>query len=150
MLNVILWRISRDLLFRCLSIDICSWPSLNATLEDGNGRLMGYILGKAEGHKNLWHGHVTAVTVAPEYRKLGCAKTLMNYLERGTEEVYNGYFVDLFVRESNSLAQLMYKNLGYTVYRRVLGYYSGEEDAYGIVVGGLKVLCDMYFMDWCL
>ena len=25
----------------------------------------------------------------------------------------------------------MYKKLGYTVYRQVLGYYSGEEDAYG-------------------
>jgi N-terminal acetyltransferase B complex catalytic subunit len=24
----------------------------------------------------------------------------------------------------------MYKQLGYTVYRRILGYYQGEEDAY--------------------
>ena len=55
----------------------------------------------------------------------------MQFLEKGTEELYNGYFVDLFVRESNALAQTMYKNLGYTIYRRVLGYYSGEEDAFG-------------------
>ena len=110
---------------------LCTWPSLCAALEDPNGRLMGYILGKAEGKKHLWHGHVTAVTVAPEYRRIGCAKTLMQFLEKGTEEAYNGYFVDLFVRESNTLAQTMYKNLGYTIYRRVLGYYSGEEDAFG-------------------
>lgn len=110
---------------------LCTWPSLCAALEDPNGRMMGYILGKAEGRKNLWHGHVTAVTVAPEYRRIGCAKTLMQFLEKGTEELYNGYFVDLFVRESNALAQTMYKNLGYTIYRRVLGYYSGEEDAFG-------------------
>ena len=44
---------------------------------------------------------------------------------------YNGYFVDLFVRVSNAVAVEMYKKLGYTVYRRVIGYYSNEEDAFG-------------------
>jgi hypothetical protein len=29
---------------------------------------MGYVLGKAEGVGEGWHGHVTAVTVAPEFR----------------------------------------------------------------------------------
>lgn len=38
-------------------------------------------MGKAEGRKELWHGHVTAVTVAPEYRRLGVAKQLMDSLE---------------------------------------------------------------------
>ena len=32
---------------------------------------MGYIMGKAEGIAENWHGHVTAVTVAPEFRKIG-------------------------------------------------------------------------------
>lgn len=49
---------------------------------------------------------------------------------------YNGYFVDLFVRESNKVAIAMYEGFGYTLYRRVLDYYSGspgvdDEDAYG-------------------
>ena len=41
-------------------------------------------------------------------------------------------FVDLFVRVSNAVAITMYENLGYTVYRKVLQYYSGDkdEDAY--------------------
>lgn len=39
------------------------------------------VMGKAEGQKELWHGHVTAVTVAPEYRRLGVAKQLMDSLE---------------------------------------------------------------------
>lgn len=103
----------------------------NYAFEDPRGRLMGYILGKAEGSKALWHGHVTAVTVSPEYRNLGIAKQLMNQLETVTETIYNGYFVDLFVRESNKLAISMYEKFGYTVYRRVLGYYSGDEDAFG-------------------
>ena len=45
--------------------------------------------------------------------------------------MYNAFFVDLFVRVSNTLAINMYGAFGYSVYRRVVGYYSGEEDAFG-------------------
>ena len=61
---------------------VATWPSLCASFDDPNGRMMGYILGKAEGDSKLWHGHVTAVTVSPEYRRLGVAKNLMAYLVR--------------------------------------------------------------------
>ena len=37
---------------------------------------MGYIMGKSEGKRDHWHGHVTAVTVAPTCRKLGLANQL--------------------------------------------------------------------------
>ena len=50
----------------------------------------------------------------------------MNYLEDITENVHNGYFVDLFVRSSNEVAIGMYKTLGYSLYRRVIDYYSGD------------------------
>jgi N-terminal acetyltransferase B complex catalytic subunit len=111
---------------------LSTWPTYCSVIEDPSRRLMGYILGKAEGEGNLWHGHVTAVTVSPEYRRLGVAKKLMKELEDISSQVYNGFFVDLFVRASNSLAIQMYNRLGYVVYRRVLGYYSGaeEEDAF--------------------
>jgi N-terminal acetyltransferase B complex catalytic subunit len=46
------------------------------------------VLGKAEGEGKLWHGHVTAVTVAPECRRLGLATKLMHILEETTEKVY--------------------------------------------------------------
>ena len=91
-------------------------------------------MGKAEGVGHNWHGHVTAVTVAPEYRRLGLAKQLMEHLENVTVETYDGYFVDLFVRVSNIVAISMYEKFGYSVYRRVLGYYSSiseAEDAFG-------------------
>lgn len=57
----------------------------------------------------------------------------MAELEEVSRTVYNAYFVDLFVRASNALAIQMYHNMGYVVYRRVLGYYAGssEEDAFG-------------------
>ena len=111
---------------------LATWPNLCASYDDANGRMMGYILGKAEGEGNLWHGHVTAVTVSPEYRRLGVASQLMQFLEDASTELYSAYFVDLFVRVSNKLAHLMYSQLGYSVFRQVLGYYSGEEDAYDL------------------
>ncbi|RHY76327.1 hypothetical protein DYB28_000371 [Aphanomyces astaci] len=100
-------------------------------------KLFTLLMGKAEGKGENWHGHVTAVTVAPEFRRLGLAKNLMDYLENsswGFMLRYDGYFVDLFVRVSNTLAIGMYEKFGYSVYRRVIGYYSGDddgEDAFG-------------------
>ena len=54
----------------------------------------------------------------------------------------DAYFVDLFVRVSNQVAITMYGKLGYIVYRRIIDYYSGEneEDAFGW--GGLTELTD--------
>ena len=95
-----------------------------------SGRLMGYIMGKAEGEGSLWHGHVTAVTVAPEFRLRGLARKLMASLESTSENVFDAFFVDLFVRVSNTVAITMYEKIGYSVYRRVIGYYAGEEDAF--------------------
>ena len=113
---------------------LSKWPDYFLLQEDPSGRMMGYIMGKAEGLDENWHGHVTAVTVAPEFRRLGLARKLMNSLENVSEELYDGYFVDLFVRVSNTLAISMYEAFGYSIYRRIVGYYSGfndGEDAYG-------------------
>ncbi|KAI9188250.1 N-alpha-acetyltransferase 20 [Blastocladiella emersonii ATCC 22665] len=115
---------------------LARWPDYFYMAESASGEAMGYVMGKAEGRGKEWHGHVTAVTVGPDYRRLGLAKQLMAILETVSENIYNGYFVDLFVRESNAVAIGMYEQLGYTVYRRVLSYYSGSgpngenEDAY--------------------
>ena len=104
-------------------------------------------MGKVEGMGKQWHGHVTAVTVAADYRRLGLARKMMDILESTSEEVFDAYFVDLFVRASNSLAINMYRTFGYSVYRRVVGYYSSDmtaadgEDAFGIVLLGYFCLC---------
>lgn len=109
---------------------LARWPEY-CLLSEGPGRqAMGYILGKAEGSGTSWHGHVTAVTVAPDYRRQGLARQLMGLLEEITHKVHDAYFVDLFVRVSNSVAIRMYEGFGYSVYRRVLNYYSGDEDAF--------------------
>lgn len=43
-------------------------------------------MGKVEGHMDNWHGHVTALTVSPDYRRLGLAALLMNFLEDISEK----------------------------------------------------------------
>ncbi|KAF8350364.1 N-acetyltransferase [Amanita rubescens] len=115
------------------------WPDLCCVEEAPNGRLMGYVIGKAEGHGLEWHGHVTALTVAPEYRRLGLARKMMNLLELVSDEIYKGFFVDLYVRCANRIAIDMYEGMGYSVYRRVREYYGNlgigkggrdEEDAF--------------------
>jgi N-terminal acetyltransferase B complex catalytic subunit len=99
------------------------WPEYQRVARHPNGLIMGYVLGKVEGEGEDWHGHVSAVTVAPTFRRLGIGELLMEQLERTTSAVHNAYFVDLFVRSCNHVAFEMYRRLGYTVYRRVLGYY---------------------------
>lgn len=46
-------------------------------------------MGKAEGNGDNWHGHVTALTVSPDYRRLGLAALLMNFLEDVSEKWVN-------------------------------------------------------------
>ncbi|KAK7030383.1 N-alpha-acetyltransferase 20 [Paramarasmius palmivorus] len=101
--------------------------------------MMGYVIGKAEGQGAEWHGHVTAITVAPEYRRLGLARKMMSLLELVSDEGYGGFFVDLYVRCANNIAIEMYEGMGYSVYRRVREYYGSlgigkggrdEEDAF--------------------
>lgn len=89
---------------------VSRWPEYFETAVSSNGdRIMGYCMGKSEGMNELWHGHVTAVTVAPEFRRQGLASSLMKSLERTSECIYNANFVDLFVRSSNNRAIDMYK-----------------------------------------
>lgn len=71
-----------------------------------------------------WHGHITVLTIAPSYRRLGLATRLTASLERASD-ASSAYFVDLYVRQSNALAIEMYEKMGYRVYRRVRGYYAG-------------------------
>ena len=95
------------------------------------------VIGKAEGSHTDWHGHVSAISVAPEFRRLSLARKMMDVLEDISDRVYGGFFVDLFVRMSNKVAVEMYEGMGYSVYRRIEKHYGGsfngtdDEDAYG-------------------
>lgn len=76
-------------------------------------------------HYLPFHAHITALTVAPHARRLGLARTLSLSLERSGDE-YDAWFVDLYVRKSNKIAQALYHGMGYSIFRRVLDYYSDD------------------------
>ena len=105
-------------------------PDLCIVAESTSGALAGYLLAKVEGKGKDWHSHISAVSVSPEFRRLGVARLLLDHFEKVSEEVHFCYFADLYVRVTNEVAIEMYKKRGYEVFRIVKGYYSGEEDAY--------------------
>ncbi len=74
-------------------------------------------------HYLPWHAHITAVTVAPEARRLGVGRLLTQQLEAAAD-ASNAWFVDLFVRSTNHKAITFYKNMGYSVFRVVKDYYA--------------------------
>lgn len=114
------------------------WPelffkSIEQTKETdfNESTISGYMMAKTEGKGAEWHSHITAVTVAPRFRRISLASRLCNTLEAITDsKPHEVNFVDLFVKCNNLLAIKLYEKLGYSVYRRVVGYYNSSEDGY--------------------
>ncbi|SCU84002.1 LAFA_0D07382g1_1 [Lachancea sp. 'fantastica'] len=99
--------------------------------KDGQCEISGYMMAKTEGKGNDWHSHITAVTIAPEFRRISLASGLCNTLETITDnQPHNVNFIDLFVKCNNNLAISLYEKLGYSVFRRVVGYYNSSGDFY--------------------
>ncbi|KAF2132152.1 n-acetyltransferas-like protein [Dothidotthia symphoricarpi CBS 119687] len=125
---------------------LTKWPELCQVIEGIDGKIEGYSKlesspypspvtpytpATATEYPNYlpWHGHITALTIAPSARRLGHATALSSALERSSDAA-NAWFVDLFVRASNEIAKELYRKMGYTVYRRVKDYYNDGEDAF--------------------
>ncbi|KAI1006211.1 hypothetical protein K3495_g2008 [Podosphaera aphanis] len=126
---------------------LARWPHLFTVASGPDNMINAYVMGKLEStpdyathspHYLPFHAHITALTVAPQSRRLGLARTLSSSLEAAGDS-YDAWFVDLFVRKSNLIAQSLYRGLGYSVYRTVKEYYSSNipgaveddgEDAY--------------------
>ena len=66
---------------------------------------------RASEHYTPWHGHITVLTVAPAWRRLGYARRLTESLEHASD-VNDAWFVDLYVRAGNRIAVDMYKRMG--------------------------------------
>lgn len=97
-----------------------------------------------------WHAHITALTIAPPARRLGLAHLLTSSLESAGDN-NNAYFVDLFVRVGNGVAISMYRSWGYSVWRRVVGYYSGPDGGGGEDAFGELIICrELARMAWAL
>ena len=59
---------------------LCQWPGLCYVSKDPSGRVEGYSFSKIEGEHEKYHGHLTAISVAREFRKTGVSHCLMAWL----------------------------------------------------------------------
>ena len=69
---------------------LIKWGEYCVSSVNSLGTIEGYHLGKVEGDKDpekkQWHGHVSAVTVDPDFRKQGLARSLMDLCEKITTD----------------------------------------------------------------
>ncbi|CDJ43467.1 N-terminal acetyltransferase complex subunit ARD1, putative [Eimeria tenella] len=113
-----------------------SWPQLPTVAQDGQGKLVGYVLAKLEDENRQFqkpHGHVTSVAVMRQNRKLGLASKLMRLSQRAMQKVFGAEFAALHVRVTNRAAYALYsKTLGYRVHDIDKSYYADKEDAFNM------------------
>lgn len=76
--------------------------------------------------------HLTTIGVAPEHRRRGVAKRLLIYLESALL-ARSIFTIVLEVRVSNTSAQDLYRDAGYSVVQRLTKYYNNGEDCYLMV-----------------
>ncbi len=73
--------------------------------------------------------HLTTIGVAPEHRRRRLAKQLLSHVEHALR--HRGILtVVLEVRVSNTSAQLLYREAGYSSVQRLAKYYTNGEDCY--------------------
>ncbi|XP_016998542.3 N-alpha-acetyltransferase 20 [Drosophila takahashii] len=115
---------------------LLEFPGLSRIAEapgPNDGRRMGYIFGQYLAKQNKEpHGHVAALTVSPEYRRLGLATALMEYFFMVSDHK-GASFVNLFMRASNIAAYQLYTAMGYAHRQTYLDYYPDHlepENAY--------------------
>ncbi|KAH9411069.1 hypothetical protein HK407_08g13430 [Ordospora pajunii] len=97
-------------------------------LREVYGILMGRLEEKEGG---VVCAHISVLSVQFGKRRNRFARLCMDILENNAN-IYKAYFMDLYVRCTNTYAIDFYKRLGYTVYRRIFDYYydkNGYEDA---------------------
>ncbi len=102
---------------------------LSYRLVTPDGNLVGFvfIMTSEDGT-----GHVTTIGIAPEHRRRGLARRLLNHAEdalrtRGINTVR------LEVRVGNLAAQNLYRQRGYAVVQRLENYYNNGESGFLMV-----------------
>jgi [ribosomal protein S18]-alanine N-acetyltransferase len=73
--------------------------------------------------------HLTTIGVAPEHRRRQLGKRLLRHVEVALQR-RNVLTIVLEVRVSNTSAQRLYRDAGYTVVQRLAKYYNNGEDCY--------------------
>ncbi|EJW04698.1 hypothetical protein EDEG_01111 [Edhazardia aedis USNM 41457] len=108
-----------------------TYQNIKITLANSNIPAA-YIFAKNEFNKaeKMKYTHITAISVAPMFRRCGFGTILMDMLTKSSVKNYS-FYIDLFVRRSNLQAIGFYKKLGYKVHQVCESYYDGPcEDAF--------------------
>lgn len=122
------------------------WPADAFYNELSTNKLAHYFVGRIEdrivAYGGIWvileDSHVTTIAVDPEFRARGYGEIMLlrlidEALERGAA------WMTLEVRESNSVAQRLYRKYGFTTVTMRRGYYSDDnESALVMWAGNLK------------
>ncbi len=94
-----------------------------------NGQMAAFIFVMADDNGG---GHITTIGVAPEHRRRGLANRLLRHTEAALRK-RNISTVMLEVRVSNTPAQVLYSQFGYTIVQRLSSYYNNGEDGFLMV-----------------
>lgn len=129
--------------------------SLSSFLNDiNNNKCARYLVACIDNHIvaycGIWiildEGHITNIAVSKQFRNLGIGKALFATLIEYSAHLGVSY-ITLEVRKSNTIAQKMYKSLGfYRVSIRKEYYEDNQEDAY-IMVSEIKNKLDENFTE---
>lgn len=105
-------------------------------IAENDEKIVGYVMCRVEHGllhtKKIWgkKGHIISIAVIPEERHKGIGKALM---KKALEALKNVYKVDeyyLEVRVTNTVAINLYRKLGFSIVKRLKGYYLDGEDAF--------------------
>ena len=108
--------------------------NLSYRIVTEGGEMVGYVfvLVNEDGS-----AHLTTIGVAPEHRRRQLATRLLSHVENALR-MRKILTVVLEVRVSNTSAQGLYRDAGYTVVQRLAKYYNNGEDCFLMV----KALAD--------
>lgn len=123
-----------------------AWPPNAFSNEIRDNKLAHYFVGRLDGkivaYGGIWvileDSHVTTIAVDPDARglKLG-EEMLLRLLDEGIAQ--GASWMTLEVRESNDVAQKLYRKYGFTTVSTRRGYYSdNNENALVMWAGNLK------------
>ena len=125
---------------------VSSWPANAFASEIRDNRLAHYFVGRLDGHIVAYGGiwviledsHITTIAVHPTQRGKKLGEELLIHLLN--EAIASGAsWITLEVRESNEIAQKLYRKYGFTVVSTRRGYYSdNNENALVMWAGNLK------------
>ncbi|MEA2720889.1 MAG: [ribosomal protein S18]-alanine N-acetyltransferase [Candidatus Eremiobacteraeota bacterium] len=123
-----------------------SWPANAFSNEIRDNKLAHYFIGRLDAHVVAYGGiwviledsHVTTIAVHPDYRGLKLGEEML--LKLLDEAIAKGAsWITLEVRESNDVAQKLYRKYGFTTVSTRRGYYSDNgENALVMWAGNLK------------